>query len=145
MNKFLKQMALFLVVLSLMLIMTSCKYSINSEEAQLYLNDFLSAIEAHDYETMVDLFHSEHRVPTDFFQDFIEREESEDNIDFSLGVTLKEITKREGAVYDSKVNGAYRKLSLQIVIGTEDENVLKDMTITFVKNANGFGIWDFSM
>ncbi len=135
MNIFKKTLSILLVLGLAALCLCSC---IKKDTARGTIEDFLSKIEAEDYEGAQAMLHPE--KPADL-KALIAEVEAADGVDFQSGIEIVKYTSTQSAHYDSTVNGSSYGTSLKVKIGESDATVF----IKIVDNDKGYGIYNFEV
>ena len=136
-----KSIVFILILLTFMGMMTSCKNSITKDEVDASIVSFFEAVESEDYETAAALFHKDQPTEAEGLREWFESIEEKKNIDFSSGILIERRTGSKGAAYDFVRGGAYYEVDLILSI-EEAEKVSLYVTLEFIKNDNGFGMYN---
>lgn len=113
---------------------------IKGDEAKAYVNDFLDAVEAEDYDAAEGMLHPER--PGDL-KEFFENVEKKKDVDFQSGIEIEKYTGFRSAVYDSTIDGSSYELTMRVKVGNSDKTVV--LTIEIVKNDKGYGIYNIEL
>ena len=130
-----------IMVVALLLLLTSCKNRISTEEAKSYTDMFLIGMETEDYQSAAELFHPSLKSTAEEMRTYAENFEKENGVDFNKGIEIEDFSAVESALYDSKVGGAYYKLGLVLLVDSKKAYGI----VEFVRNSDGFGIMNFHM
>lgn len=136
-----RKCAWIIMVVSLLVLLTSCKNRITKEEAKYYADIFLDAMEAEDYQTAAEQFHPALKATADEAREYAEKYEKENGVDLSQGIEIEEYPAIKSSLYDSKVGGAYYELGLELLLDGKKAYGL----VEFVRNKEGFGMMNFHM
>ena len=120
--------------------LTSCKGAIKGDEAKEYINEFLNAIEAEDFEAAEEMLHPER--PGDL-EVFFANVEGKMGVDFQGGIEIEKYTGFRSSFYDSSIDGSSYELTFRAKVGDGDKVVT--FTIEIVKNDNGYGIYNLEL
>ncbi|MBE6617643.1 MAG: hypothetical protein E7627_06880 [Ruminococcaceae bacterium] len=115
----------------------SCGNGIKDDESQAYINDFLAAIEAEDYDKAKDFLHPWRYGDLEAY--FLSTEQ-ENNVDFQSGIEIEKCTVVSSTLYDSTVGGEKCVLTIRMKVGDETLH----LTFEIVNNNAGYGIYNIS-
>ena len=145
----------FCLILVLSLSLSSCKisgYVISDEESNNYIEQYFVAIEEGDIETAINLYHdkvieslsssSEEQIKS--YLEWLIEVQVTSNVNFDNGIKIVNCRKTSNALYDVIKGGGYKKVDLDIQVGDDTDNTLW-VTFEFLKNDDGFGIYDVVM
>ncbi|MBQ7935777.1 MAG: hypothetical protein IJ333_05455 [Clostridia bacterium] len=138
----LKPIMFVLILLTFMSSMTSCKNSITKEETNASIISFFKAIEIEDYEAAASLFHTSQPTKAELLMEYFNSIEEEQNIDFSSGITIERYTKTKSAAYDIIRGGAYYEVDMILFVGEKETGTSLEVTLEFIKNDDGFGMYN---
>ena len=138
----LKPTIFVLILLTFIGSMTSCKNSITKEETNASIISFFEAIEIEDYETAASLFHIDQPTEAELLLEYFNDIEEEKNIDFSSGITIDRYTRTKSAAYDIIRGGAYYEVDMILLVGEKKTGASIEVTMEFIKNDDGFGMYN---
>lgn len=114
----------------------SCGDGIATDEAKVFINDFLTAVSAEDYAKAEEFLHPDRPAE---LEPFINECEEQKGIDFSSGVSIERYTGFNYSYYDSTVDGSSYELTMKAKVGDKSVSI----TVEIVQNDNGYGIYNF--
>ena len=132
---FIAALALMLLCLSL----SSCGKGIKGDDAKATVKDFFACVEKEDYEGALALMHPEKATTAEAIKILVKKDETDEGIDLSLGITDIKYNGFESSVYDSEVGGARYELSGHAKAG----DVRFEFEIELIKTDEGYGIKEF--
>ncbi len=135
MKSFKKIFALFLISASLLLCLSSC---IEGDTAKTTMQDFLNAVQSHDYAKAKTYLHPER--PADL-KEFFDNVEAKKKIDFQSGIAIERYSNVRSAHYDSSVGGSIYSSTMQVKIGDRSAEIW----IEIVDNDAGYGIYNLDI
>lgn len=138
MKKTLKSILIFLLCCSWIFLFASCEKGIDRNEADLFVENFLSAVAAEDYESATTFLHPDR--PADLETFFLNIEQKE-GIDFGEGIEIEKRTGFSSSYYDSTVGGSRYQPTMRIKVGDHTAKIV----IEIVKNENGYGIYNLDI
>ena len=138
MQRTLKSILVFIICFSWIFLLASCGEGINRDEADIFIENFLEAVAAKDYDNAEQFLHPER--PADLESFFVNIEMNE-GVDFGEGIEIKKRTAFSSSYYDSTVGGSRYQPTLSVKIG---ENTA-EMIIEIVKNEKGYGIYNLDI
>ena len=121
--------------------LTSCKGAIKGDEAKEYINEFLDAIEAGDYEAAEEMLHPD--FPSGKLEAFFTTAGRQLGVDFQEGIEIEKYTGFRSSFYNSSIDGSSYELTFRAKVGNGDKVVT--FTIEIVKNDNGYGIYNLEL
>lgn len=134
-----KSIALFLFVMLLTFSLLGCNgKGITDDEAKAHINDFFKEIEAGDYEKAETYLHLERPAS---LQEYLNTIETDNNLNFKLGIKVEKYTNFSYSIYDSTVQGSTYTLDMKTMVG----DAKLGMSIEIVRNENGYGIYNFDI
>lgn len=137
MKTILKKLSIALMICTVLAFsLVSCSSGIDKDEAKLFIEDFLEAVEAQDYEKAKTYLHPERPVDLGAF---LEEVESQEEMDFQAGIELEKYTGFSSSYYNSDVDGSRYEVTIKAKVG--GKNV--EFTVEVVKNDKGYGIYNF--
>lgn len=129
-------LGLFCLTLSISLI--ACSGGIDTDEAKVFIEDFIAAVEAEDHEKAQEFMHPDRPADLELF--FIDVQSAEE-IDFSSGIEIEDYKNFSYSYYHSEVKGSRFEVTIETIIS--DKPV--EFVIELVKNDAGYGIYNFEI
>ena len=150
-----KRIISWCLVLVLLISMSSCKtseYIISDEECEAIIEQFFEAVENGDIETAINFVHvsvieSQNYTKEEFIDltiNMLLETQIENNVLFDDGISVVNCKTKSTALYDLLKRGGYKKIDVDIQVGDNPEDTLW-ATFEFLKNEDGFGIYDIIM
>lgn len=139
------KIALALLLIFSVICLSSCeaiqKWAEGDEKAANCLDEFCAALSAGDYDTAYSKTHPDAFKTKDDLISMITDIENEYNVDFSLGVSLREYYDLGMLFYDSECGGSAHMLAYTSRIGKIEANIYA----TVVDSKTGYGIYEFEI
>lgn len=136
MRRIIKTVPLFILIF-VMLFTVGCKNAIKRDEAKAYINDFLDAVEADDYEQASSLLHPDVSID---LKAYFEKMEKDEWLDFS-SIEIVRYTGFSSTYYSSNIGGSSYTQEMDVKIG--DKEI--EMEIELVRNDKGYGIYSIEI
>lgn len=135
MKNILRKGAVIVVVLTILLSFTAC---ISTDDAKMQVDEFLSYLSEGSYDDAAELLHPDSGVSSDDLRGFVVSL-IEAGISLSDGIRVENYYSYHSSFYDSDVDGSALELGAEVTV----DGYKLDMTVIFVDNDAGYGIYYF--
>ncbi len=125
-------------LLTLVLLLGSLTSCIDGKKAKGTVEDFLSAVEAGDFETAKTYLHPER--PADL-STYFGNVEATEQVDFQSGIAITKYTGVKSSHYDSSVGGSVYETTARAKLDGKSVTI----TVEIVENEAGYGIYNFNI
>ncbi len=128
------------------------EYTMSAEECNQLIEKYFNAVQYGDIETAINLYHksviqsqdsSTEEIVNGYLNWLVEVQKQND-VCFDDGFSIVRCKGETTALYDLVKGGGYKKFELDVQIGDDTQNILW-VTFEFLKNKDGFGIYDVIM
>ena len=133
-----KRLFSIMLCLTFVYALASCSGGIDTDEAKVFINEFLVEVSSGDYSGAEEFLHPDR--PADL-EKILTDIESKEEIDFKSGIKIEKFTGFSASFYDSTVGGSALKLSFNAKVG--DATV--KFTVEIVKNESGYGVYNLDI
>lgn len=130
-----KAVALIFVAALVLFCFASC---IEKDTARATISDFLTSVEAEDYDTAVSLLHPDCGVD---LKEYFEQMERENDVDFGAGIEILYYSGFKSSEYLSTVKGSFYSTTFRAKIGDREVSFLMEL----VDNDAGYGIYNMNV
>ena len=112
-----------------------------ADKANNFVEEFCFALAYDGIEKAKEYLHPDWLSTHGNLEDYVEKFEYENGIDFSDGVAISRRFRQHANAYTSEYGGAVYEFGISIVIGDKIIN----MSFMVVDNDDGYGIYDFGL
>lgn len=112
-----------------------------ADKANNFVEEFCFALAYDDIDKAKEYLHPDWQSTHDNLEDYVEKFENENDIDFANGVAISRRFYQHVKTYTSEYGGAVYEFGISIVIGDKIIN----MSFMVVDNDVGYGIYDFGL
>lgn len=137
MKHILKKATALLLLLVLILSLSACANAIKGNEARDHVKNFFAEVAEGDFTEAKAYVHADQ---TKDLEDFFNSVEQSREVDFQDGIEIERVTGFNIMFYSSDVDGCKYELSMILTVSEKELPV----TVTLVRNDNGFGIRNIS-
>jgi hypothetical protein len=113
----------------------------DAQEANEYAEEFCFAFSFDDIEIAKEYLHPDWISINGDLENYLEKFENVNGIDFSNGVSIKRRFWEEATGYHSQYDGSIYRFGITVVVGDKTLN----MYFVVVDNNKGYGLYDFGL